>query len=213
MKKTSLIYIALFSLLTLAQSACENEDLNPYLEPLPGVHAYAEIPADQPANFVYGQLSEAVPFDIEWVSVDGKLEVNKVELYLLFNENFKDADDNPKVARHGGSEGILFKTFEGDQVPGNREVFNFSVTQNEMYALYKDATYDYNGNGTATPVFNNPDEPMRNTTTSPFTTDDDFTVRWVLYTTSGLMFDSWSPSVCTELPGANCEVTWSVEMP
>nr|WKN38296.1 hypothetical protein K4G66_06220 [Tunicatimonas sp. TK19036] len=210
MKKTSIVsYIALLTGLLLVNTACEDEELSPYLEPLPGVHAFAEVPDGEPSSFVYLEPEVAIPFDIQWISVDQELEVSKIDLYILFNENYTDADGNPRVARHGGTEGVLFQTIEGGDLPGNRTAVSFSISQSEVYQLYQGVTYDYDGDGEATDVFNNPDNP-RNAQRFPFVPGDDFAVRWELTTTDGLLYDSWSPSVCTELPGANCEVAWGM---
>ncbi len=213
MKRISIINSTFLLLsLLIGNTACEDEELNPYVEPLPGVHAFAEVPnpGENPTSFIYRDPSVAIPFEIEWISVDRQLEVDRIELYLLFNENYVDEDGNPQIARHGGTAGKLFQTFEGEAVPGNREDISFSVSQADMYALYQDAAYDYDGDGETTPVYSNPMTPNR-TATVPFIPGDDFAVKWILYTTDGLKYDSWSPSVCTELPGANCEVAWGMQ--
>jgi hypothetical protein len=144
--------------------------------------------------------------------VDDRLTVNRIELYVLFNENYRDEDNNPLVARHGGEEGILFMTIEGSELPANREDVSFTIDQATIYDLYKDASFDYddNENTPETPVFSNPAKPDRDVPSAPFVEVDDFQIRWILYTDNDLVFDFWSPSVCTELPGANCEVNWTL---
>lgn len=210
MKKLSYILsLSFLASFVLVNTACEDEEANPYLEPLPGVHAFAQVPDGEPENFIFRQPDVAIPFNIQWISIDRDLEVSKIDLYVLFNENYTDADGNPRVARHGGTEGILFRTFEGGDVPANRTTTNFSVAQSEVYQLYQGVSFDYDGDGEETPVFNNPANP-RNPQNFPFVPGDDFAVRWELTTADGLVFDSWSPSVCTEFPGANCEVAWSM---
>ena len=202
----------LFTGLMVCSTACENEELNPYIEPLPGVHGYTVMTEDSPENFSYGDTDEDVRFDIQWISVDNALTVNRIDLYVLFNESYTDEDGNPLVAEHGGEEGILFRTIEGGDIPANRTTIAFSLDQTEIYQLYEGITYDYDDDEStaATPVFSNPDSPDRAVPGAPFVDSDNFVVRWVLYTDNDLVFDSWSPSVCTELPGANCEVTWGV---
>lgn len=209
MKKTSIFsYIALLTGFMLVNTACEDEELSPYIEPLPGVHAFAQYSEDSPQNYIYGEEDE-ITLEIEWISVDNELEVNKIDLYLLFNENYTDMDNNPRVARHGGTDGIYFMTIKGGDLPANRTSTTFSVSEDDVFNLYGDATYDYVGDGEAVAVFNNTLKPSR-TGGQPFIAGDNFSVRWELTTTDGLVYDSWSPSVCTELPGANCSVDWSV---
>jgi len=191
-------------------TACEDEDLNPYLEPLPGVHAFGQVADGSPANFILGQTGEDITFDLQWISIDGELSVESIDLYVLFNENYEDEDGNPLVARHGGQEGVFFSSIEGSSLPSNRENFSFSLAQEDVRALYEGSTFDYDDDGTAVDVFNNDFKPARSSV-QPFINGDEFAVRWVLTTTDGLVFDSWSPSVCTELPGANCEVSWILE--
>ncbi|WPP49267.1 hypothetical protein [Catalinimonas niigatensis] len=214
MKKNSILYsMMVLAGLLIFNTACEDEELSPYVEPLPGVHAYAELAEGAPEDFMYGDLNEEITYEIQWVSVDQQLSVNRIDLYVLFNENYVDEDGNPLVARHGGNEGILFRTIESSEVPGNRENIAFSLTQSQIFDLYEGVTFDYDDEDSTapTPVFTNPDKPSRDLPGAPFIEDDEFSVRWVLYTDNDLVFDSWSPSVCTELPGANCEVSWGVE--
>ncbi|MEQ9439667.1 MAG: hypothetical protein RIG62_11495 [Cyclobacteriaceae bacterium] len=210
MKKLSYILsLTLLVSFALVNTACEDEDANPYLDPLPGVHAFADFDEASSQSFIFGEPSTDVTINIQWVSIDRVLEVEKIDLYLLFNENFNDVDGNPRVARHGGAEGILFQTIEGSELPANRTNTSFTITQQQVYDLYQGVTYDYDGDGEAVDVFNNSFKPTRSAT-DRFIAGDDFSVRWELTTTDGQLFDSWSPSVCTEFPGANCEVAWSV---
>ena len=211
MKKTNIFYfmMLLAGMLTVS-TACEDEDLNPYLEPLPGVHAFGQVADGSPANFLLGDIDQDITFNLQWISIDGQLDVESIDLFVLFNENYEDEDGNPLVARHGGEEGIFLTSIEGGDLPANRENFSFSLSQEDVLQLYQGSTFDYDEDGTAVDVFNNDFKPSRSTT-APFIDGDEFSVRWVLTTTDGLVYDSWSPSVCTELPGANCEVTWILE--
>lgn len=207
--KLQYIYTVLAAMICFS-TACQDEELNPYVEPLPGVHAFAQVADGSAENFLLAQTEEDINFNIRWISVDSKLSVDKIDLFILFNENYVDEDGNPLVARHGGEEGVYFKTVEGSELPTNREDFTFSISQEEVEALYQGATFDYDDDGTAEDVFDNAFKPTR-TESTPFIPGDDFAVRWELTTTDGLVYDSWSPSVCTELPGANCEVAWILE--
>jgi hypothetical protein len=211
MKKNTFIHLMMvFGAMLAVSTACEDEALNPYVEPLPGVHAFAQVAEGSAQNFLLAQTEDDITFDIRWVSVDSELSVEKIDLYVLFNENYVDIDENPRVARHGGDEGVFFATIEGADLPANREDISFSISQEDVAALYQGATFDYDDDGTAENVFDNAFKPTRSGNV-PFIPGDNFAVRWELTTTDGLVYDSWSPSVCTELPGANCEVAWILE--
>lgn len=211
MKKNSILYITMvLAGLLVFNTACEDEALNPYVEPLPGVHAFGQFAADSPTNFIIEETGTELDINLQWISVDGALEVEKIDVFVLFNENYVDEDGNPLVAAHGGTEGIFYTTIEGGEIPANRENTTISVSQNDVFSLYDGSEYDYDDDGVAENVFDNEFKPSRSGD-APFISGDNFGIRWILYTTDGLVFDSWSPSVCTELPGANCEVTWILE--
>ncbi|MDF9799434.1 hypothetical protein OKW21_004697 [Catalinimonas alkaloidigena] len=211
MKKNSILYISMvLTGLMLFSTACEDEELNPYVEPLPGVHAFGQFAADSPTNFIIEQTGEDLNINLQWISVDRELEVEKIDVFVLFNESYRDVDNNPLVAEHGGDEGIFYTTIEGGELPANRENTTISISQEDVLNLYNGTTYDYDEDGTAEDVFDNDFKPSRSND-APFISGDNFSIRWVLYTTDGLVFDSWSPSVCTELPGANCSVDWILE--
>lgn len=211
MKKNSLLYFMMvLTGMLIVSTACEDEELNPYLEPLPGVHAFGQVADGSPANFILGQTAEDITFNLQWISIDQELSVEKIDVFVLFNEDYEDEDGNPLVARHGGDEGIFFTSVEGSALPANRENFSFSLSQEDVRTLYEGTTFDYDEDGTAVDVFNNDFKPSRSSA-QPFINGDNFSIRWILTTTDGLVYDSWSPSVCTELPGANCEVNWILE--
>ncbi|WKN29672.1 hypothetical protein PZB74_11915 [Porifericola rhodea] len=211
MKKYPILYFTMvLAGLLMLSTACEDEDLNPYIEPLSGVHAYGQFAEDSPTNFIKGESSEDLNINLQWISIDGELEVDKIDVFVLFNENYVDIDRNPLVAAHGGEEGKFYMSIEGSEIPANRENTTISISQEDVFELYKEATFDYDDDGNAESVFSNEFKPSR-TDNTPFISGDNFSIRWILYTTDGLVFDSWSPSVCTELPGANCEVSWILE--
>ncbi len=207
--------------LMLFSTACEDEALSPYVEPLSGVHAYAKLTESSPGSFLIGDLTNPIEMNIQWVSVDRELEVNQIEIYVLFNENYVDEDGNPLVAAHGGSQGLLFKTIDASGL-ANRENTLLTISQQDVFNLYQDATFDYDDDGTAVSVFDNDFKPSRSTT-NPFIDGDNFELRWELTTADGLLFDSWSPSICTEFNtyqaadgtpndgGFNCTVGWILE--
>ncbi|MEP2771130.1 MAG: hypothetical protein ABJH05_03210 [Fulvivirga sp.] len=209
-----IIYIVL--ILAFTASSCEDEELleknNPTWET--GVNGFGQFQDGSATNFIREDLSVDLSIDFHWLSVDGANEVVKEEFYINFTESYTNPDGDPAVADHGT---VLLSTV--DSPPANRENVSFSISQMDLLPFYNGATYDYDEDSDTpeTPVFNNPDKPLRNTTTAPFIDGDSFTLSWVLTTADGRVFgasnggDGWSPSVCTELPGSNCELTWIVE--
>ncbi len=187
--------------------ACQDPDLEVVPEWESAVNTFASLQTGSSANFLNGNAATPINLNFRWISIDGKNTVNRVEFFILFNEGYVDVDGNPKTARHGGDEGILFKTLEGAAVAGNRTDMSLSVTQAEIYELYKDKTFNYCG--TTESVFNSTLKPSRSTD-NPFVAGDAFTLKWIVYTEDGRKFDSWSPSVCTEFPGSNCQFGWAV---
>lgn len=193
----------------VATEACRDEDLNPYVEPEKGaLHGFTRFAAGSSTSFIVGD--EAIDIDVEtyWANIGNTNTASKIDVYVLFNENYIDANGNPALARHGGTAGRLVHTIEGSELKGNKIFTPFSVTQDEIYALYDDATFDYEGSGTQISVWANPDKPDRDTDVRPFISGDAFQLRWIITAADGRVFDSWSPSVCTEFPGANCSLNW-----
>lgn len=189
-------------------TACKDESL--VIVPVweSAVHGFAKVTSTN-NSFLYNDPNVDIDLDLKWVSIDGKLTVTNIEVYALFDESYIDVDGNPKIASHGGDDGKLLTSFSGGSVPANRVNASFSVSQDALFELYKDATFDYgNGNGSVN-VFENPDKPQRNAT-QHFMWDDAITVRWEFTTDDGRVFKAWGPSVCTEFPGANCLINIGV---
>jgi len=209
MKRTYKYLFALVAL-SLITFSCEDEELKEKNFPgwETGVNGFSQFQDGSAENFLRGDVSVDLDFSFRWISIDQSNTVNKIEFYVTFTESYTNPDGDPAVADHGTE---LIMTV--DSPPSNRDDLNFSVAQGDLYPIYQDATYDYDeDDGTAeTPVFNNPDKPLRDTSTQPFIDGDSFTLSWILYTEDGRIFDSWSPSVCTELPGSNCQMAWIVE--
>lgn len=214
MKKIKYLALTLVGIFFLAVSCKDDKDLVPVWES--GVNGFAEVADGSEDNFVFGFPAIGVTYDFQWISADSKNTVTKIDFYVLFNEPYKDADGNDALAKHAGDDGILLTSLEGGNVPANRTNTAITVTQADVYALYKDVTFDY-GSG-AVSVFNAPVNPDRDVT-NRFVEDDVISIRWVLTTADGRVFGKvangtgWSPSVCTEVPGSNCELTWSVVNP
>lgn len=202
LRKYTIVMIVLLAVIT----SCKDESLQVVPEWGTAVHGFAEVTSAN-GDLLYNDPAVDVDIDLRWVSIDKKNTVTKMEVYVLFDEAYIDVDGNPAVASHGGTAGKLIESFEGSEVPANRTATSFSVTQSAIYELYKDATFDY-GNGSVN-VFSNPDKPQRNLT-QRFMWDDAITIRWEFTTEDGRVFNSWGPSVCTEFPGANCQIGISV---
>ena len=207
MKKINKYFLGLLSFAMIFQG-CKDEDLVTLPVWESAVHGYTVVSASSAPDFKNGDPSVEIDFDLLWKSIDGEATVSQIDVYVLFNEAYVDLDGNPKTAKHGGEEGELMFSLTGAAVPANDVTTSFTVSQNDVYGLYSAATFDY-GNGTV-PVFANPGKPDRNTGNRKFIPGDSFTVKWILTTEDGRVFDSWSPSVCTEFPEANCQVNWTV---
>ncbi len=192
-------------------TSCKDDSLQGVPEWESAVHGFGQFAAGSAQNFVFGDPTTDIDFTLQWVSIDGRAKVNKMEIYVLFNEPFTDPDGNPSTAKHGGDKGKLLATYDGTAVPANRTPISFSVTQAALYNLYSTATFDYDKNPVTppTPVFNNPAKPERDAS-NRFVKGDSFQVRWEFTTEDGRKFSAWGISVCTEFPGANCSVNWGV---
>jgi hypothetical protein len=206
MKKINKV-ILIFGVLFMGFISCKDDSLVLVPEWETAVNTYAKLQTGSSASFVNGSPSVPINLNWRWISIDSKNTITKVEFFLVFNEGYVDNDGNPALARHGGTAGKLWKTVEGANVKGNREDIAVTITQDDVYQLYKDNTFNYCG--TAVPVFNNTLKPTR-TPASPFVAGDSFQLKWIIYAADGRKIDSWSPSVCTEFPGSNCNYGWSV---
>ena len=206
MKQLKIYTLILAGLLAFITS-CKDDSIELVPKWESAVHGLGNFASGSSASFVYNQPATDVDLELQWISIDGKASVNKIEVYVLVNESYVDAEGNEKVAMHGGEKGKLYKSFEGGGVPGNRTPVTFSLDQASLYTLYQDAQFNY-GNGTVS-VFSNPDKPERNTT-NRFIPDDAISARWEFTTTDGRVISKWGPSVCTEFPGANCSVDFGV---
>ena len=209
--KRNLKFIVLSFFCLAIVVSCKDDSLEGIPDWESAVHGLGSFSATtDDVNFIKGDPSVELDMELLWNSIDNKNEVVKMELFVLFNEAYTDQDGNPKTAKHGGDEGKLFLTLEGAQVPGNKELTSFSVSQDDVYALYSSAAWDYDDDGTDSPVWGvGSIRADRNTTDYKFVDGDSFSVRWQFTTDDGRVFDKWGISVCTEFPGANCSVAWA----
>ncbi|WP_339793287.1 MAG: hypothetical protein ACMVP2_06730 [Imperialibacter sp.] len=205
-------YILVLLAMVVVIPACKDEDLVILPEWESAVNAYTVVAEGSKGDFLSGNAAQDITFDMLWNSIDGKNTVTKIEIFAYFSEAYTDPDGNPAVANYGGADGVSFLTIEGAAVPANKVTTSFSISQDDMYEMFKDSSFDYDKDGTATPVWGNPDKPNRraSSTNFKFVPGDSFSIRWELTTADGRLFDSWSPSVCTEFPGSNCSYAWSI---
>jgi hypothetical protein len=237
MKKIFNIVICISALFIF--NGCTDETLSPSPGWESGVHGFgvfdgvseaskANIKDDAKTFPVKGQDNAKMNFKIRWVSLDNKLTVNKIEIYVRMLENYNDPEGNPKTADlSGNGKGKLVSTLS--TVAANRQWNTFSITPDQIYQLYKTATVKYDGK-TAVSVFNNPARPrpvgerLRIAESTTYTASpkevsdkDTFVVTWVLYTSEGLKFETFEPnSICGDPTpvseaNANCSLTTSVK--
>ena len=206
----------LFAALVLAVlSSCRDESLNPVPDYETAVHGWGRFQSTSARNFVFAEPGTSLSVDFRWNAIDGINKVSKIEFYQYFDESYVDAEGNNRLARHGGrfqdanAGGKLFKVVEGSAVPGNRSDISFSISQADIYNLYKEAKFKYDGS-TEVAVFNNPAKPDRSPE-SPFVKGDQFELSWIIYTEDGRKFDYWSDSICSEeFPQSSCTVKFGV---
>ena len=161
--KLSLVFAAVL----IGTVACQDESLVEKNLPTWGtaVNTFASKQTGSASDFVNGNAAIDIDLKWRWISADGLNTVTKVEYFMLFDEKYVDKDGNDKTARHGGSAGKAFKTLEGSALGASRADVLFSVTQADIYAVYKNATFNYCG--TTVPVFSNTLKPSR-TPANPF---------------------------------------------
>ncbi|GAB2602122.1 hypothetical protein [Spirosoma areae] len=232
MKKT-IIYTLTAGFFALV--GCRDESLNPVPTFEPAVHAYGvfdgfdataetkktNIATNAKTFGMADQDKAKLDFKIRWVSLDNKLTVTKVDIYLDMIESYNDPDGNPKTASLGNG-GLLVKTISPSAA--NRQWNTFSITPMEIYNLYKDATVKYD-KVNAVKVFANPDR-MRTAgkwlqpagkVKGLNVSADSFVITWRLTTSDGLVFKTWEPSsICADPTlysdaSANCSLITSVK--
>src|SRR5690349_2201572 len=127
MKQIRIITLILASAL-VAVTSCKDESIVLIPEWETAVHGFAAVTSAN-SDFSYNDTALPIDIDLQWISIDQALTVTKMEVYVLFDENYIDADGNPAVAHHGGTTGRLFESFEGAAVPANRTPVAVSISQ------------------------------------------------------------------------------------
>jgi hypothetical protein len=212
--------------LILVFNACRDESLNPVPVFEPGVHGFCVFdgvafngnlnsrPQPYEKNYaknfpLTGQDNAKLDFKVRWVSLDNKLTVNKIEIYVEMKEYYKDPEGNEKVASFGQK---LINTIATPA--SNRQYNSFSITPTQVYNAFKDATVKYD-KVKDTKVFANPANARP--TGKWFNGTEDMIVTWRLYTSDGSVFKSWSPDgICGDVTSvseanANCQLTFDVK--
>ena len=205
MKTIKYLILTLLGVFALAVSCSDDKELVPVWET--GINGEG-LMTGASSDFRKGDNSVKLDVGLKWISVDSKATATKIEVFLTFKENYVDIDGNPAVANHGTK---LFKTFEGAAVPANREAVNFSVSQDDVYALFNGVTYDYKDgvDDNAIDVFAAPFNTDRNAV-DKFLPEDKFQFTWQFTGDDGRVFKAWSPSTCTEFPESNCQLDFGV---
>ena len=222
-------YVFLVGLLATIYS-CRDESLNPVPKWESAVNGFGvfdgiafdgkvntrpqKYETDYAKNFpTKAQDKAKIDFKLRWVSLDNKLTVNKIEVYVNMTEDYEDPDGNPKTANLGGGSPKLLQTLT--TVAANRQWNTFSVTPLQVFNLFKDVTVKYD-KVNAVKVFDRPKFPRP--AGQRFNGDTDtFIISWRLYTTDGKVFKSWNQdSVCGDITSvseanSNCQLSFGVK--
>ncbi|MTI38518.1 hypothetical protein [Fulvivirga lutimaris] len=208
MKRFNKLFITLLLLVTITIS-CQDEDLleinNPTWET--GVNTFGQIADGSAANFIRGDESVDLTFDWRWISVDQANTITSVDFYVSWSESYVNVNGDAAVANHGSQ--LVSTATPG----GNREDITFTLTQADLAAAFAGTTYNYDdGNDATVDVFTYAGKPTRDVAGGQaFIDGDSFILTWSLTGSDGRVFEGWSPSVCTEVPGSNCQIAWIVE--
>ena len=222
------ILIYTLSLAVFVLVGCRDETLNPLPGWDPAVHGFAIFDGvaaganatsrPQPYERAYAKnfpltkqdaATATVPLKIRWVSLDSKLSVSKIDVYLEMIEYYTDADGNDKQASLGNK---IVKTISSPAA--NRQWNSFTISGTEAFNLFKDATVKYD-KVNAVKVFANKANPRP--TGTWFNGSEDFVVTWILTTTDGLVFKKFNEdSICGDPTSiseavANCRLYFDVK--
>lgn len=194
-------YIIIFSLLLFIAGCEKPYDPYPAFESV--AHGFGKYKSGTPTSFYFGDNNSKLEGDLQWISIDNKVTVNEMDLYITWTEGYLDQDGLPKTASHGKKK---LKTLGAGAA---RSPQAFSWTATDVYNLFKGNTFDYKDGAGARDVFNNPKDPARSAS-SYFTSNDKFVLTWGFKASDGRYFDSWSGGICSNSVGANCQLAFNV---
>ena len=199
-------YLFSLSLIAVTLLSCKDDSLIAIPDWESGVHGYGLLTSDHAIGFSTANASATIDVNFKWKSIDKLNTVTNIDLYVTFNEEYTDKDGNKAVASHGGAQGKKVKSITQQAAS---EFGSFSISQEEVYNVYSSSSFDYGFGAGSQAVYSDPLGKGRGAS-KKFVPGDTFRVTWVLTTEDGRVFDSWSPSVCTEFPEANCAIDWGV---
>ena len=199
-------YLFSLSLIAVTLLSCKDDSLIAIPEWESGVHGYGLLTSDPAIGFSTANASATIDVKFKWKSIDKLNTVTNIDLYVTFNEEYTDKDGNKAVASHGGAQGKKVKSITPQ---ADSEFGSFSISQEEVYNVYSSSSFDYGFGAGSQAVYSDPLGKGRGAS-KKFVPGDNFRLTWVLTTEDGRVFDSWSPSVCTEFPEANCAIDWGV---
>ena len=246
LKYITLLTIGLMSVVT----GCTDDSLSPYIKPLGNAHGLVQFVSSVDGSIspllseFYNQgkvdkgsfFNDAVSTSAQeintkftWFSIDKRVTIASIELYLEYDEAYTDIDRNPLTAQHGGASpkptvppGKLWKTITA---PAIGVATDIKVTAADVYTLFQGNTYNY-GSGAVNIFTANPynADYDRKDPTNRFYGDrtycgpsgdadfvaDTFRLNWRLISEDGTAYGSWGSSVCSDLVGANCYGQWGV---
>lgn len=193
-------FSALVAALLFAVSCAKVQSPLPDFET--GIYCYGVLTN---ASFSIANPATPVAYKWRWVSTDSKNTASKVEYYVTFTQSYSDKDGNDRVANHGTK---LWKVLEGSAIGANRIDIDGSITQADVYNLFKDATFDYGLGAGKLNVFSQ----YGRKTANPFIKADGISITWYVTTADGRKFTEWSVALCDgETVGANCSMDIGVK--
>ena len=194
--------ILLACLTFVAFTGCE-DTYDPYPEFQPVPHGFGQYEAGTPTSFFFGDNNAVLKGDLQWVSIDGLVSVDAMDLYVTWSESYLDQDGIPKTAAHGKRK---LKTLPAGS---ERTPQAFSYTATDVYNLFNGIKYDYGDGAGERDVFANPKDSDRKSS-AYFTPNDEFILSWGFNATNGKYYDSWSGGICNNTIGANCQLAFNV---
>ncbi|MFN6089541.1 MAG: hypothetical protein ACK47E_12415 [Cyclobacteriaceae bacterium] len=180
----SIKHISLIATFLLAiVVGCKDEKLNPYVAPLGNAHGFGQFISQLDNttllpqfgnNQFYDQTAvdravffddaltspgQKVNFQLQWQSIDNKVKITTIELYLEYDETYTDADRNPQLARHGGPTPAINPSYPPGKfwksVPAGeaRVSQRLDISANDVYEVFKNNTFKYDANSSAVNIF------------------------------------------------------------